>query len=67
MDKQMRLTRWGEWVVGEMYQWCKRKQNGLPQKCIEVNHKEGFVCFDQGDKRRHLYFKWQGRFIHVEK
>lgn len=65
MDDSGRLTKWAEWEVGGMYQWRKGGQGGTPQRCVEVNRKEGYVRFDRGDKDRHLHCAWRGRFIRL--
>ncbi len=65
MDDAGRLTKWAEWEVGEMYQWRKSRQVGAPQRCVEVNRKEGYVRFDRGDEHVYRCYAWRGRFIRV--
>jgi hypothetical protein len=65
MDDAGRLTTWREWEVGAMYQWRKGGHIGAPQRCVEVNRKEGYVRFERGDENIHRYYGWRGRFIRL--
>jgi hypothetical protein len=65
MDDAGRLTKWGEWEVGAMYQWKKGGHVETPERCVEVNRAEGYVRFDRGYENSHRCYAWRGRFVRV--
>lgn len=68
MDKQGRLDKWEEWIIGDWYFWKKGRINTKdhPRRCVEVNKQKGFVRFNSNSEDIIRFHNWKKRFIHIE-
>jgi len=64
MDKQQRLTKWNEWVIGASYQYVKNGWVNGSYKCVELNKVEGWVRFEapEGSQDIIRFHSWRRRF-----
>lgn len=69
MDKQGRLTKLDEWIIGERYQWLKWLKGrhgayfGPIKKCVEINKNDNSIRFEN-DEGEDMFkcFNWQRRY-----